>query len=362
MHSNFWQNLSKPVIGLSPMDGVTDAAFRYMVAKYGKPSVIFTEFINVEGLAHGAVKTLPAFLYDSSEHPIIGQIYGITPENFYQAAFIVAELGFDGIDINMGCPSKAVSGHGGGAGLIKTPKLACDILRTAKLAAADWAAGKTLQEAGVHQDLLPFIRKQQKVHGGPPPRRLLPVSVKTRLGYEKVITESWIETLLSCEPDNITLHGRTLKQMYSGEADWNEIAKAAAIVHAAKHPTTILGNGDVKSLPDALEKIKRYGVDGALIGRAVFGEPWIFNDAAPPDLNEKFRIALEHCLKHEEIFRVNRAADSTLTPGQIFAPMKKHLGWYCRGFAGAKELRMQLMACDSSSQVEEVLKHHQLPG
>lgn len=355
MHSNFWQNLANPILGLSPMDGVTDAAFRFIVAKYGQPSVIFTEFINVEGLAHGAVKTLPAFLYDPIERPLIGQIYGITPDNFYQACFIVAELGFDGIDINMGCPSKAVSGHGGGAGLIKKPKLACDILKTCRRAAADWAAGKTVREAGVHQDLLPFIRQQQKLRGGPPPRRLLPVSVKTRLGYDKIITGSWIETLLSCEPDNITLHGRTLREMYTGEAHWDEIAKAAEIVHAAKYPVTILGNGDVKSLSDARRKIAQNGVDGALIGRASFGEPWIFSDAPPPDLPEKFRIALEHCQKHEEIFRINKAAGSTLTPTQIFAPMKKHLGWYCRGFAGAKELRMQLMSADSTAEVKKIL-------
>lgn len=352
MENNIWNSLPRPIIGLSPMDGVTDAAFRYMVARYGHPSIIFTEFINVEGLAHGAVKTLPAFLYDPIESPIVGQIYGVTPDNFYQACFIVAELGFDGIDINMGCPSKAVSGHGGGAGLIKTPKLACDIIRSCRRAAADWAAGKTIQEAGVHQDLLPFIREQQKLRGGPPPRRPLPVSVKTRLGYDQIITESWIETLLSCQPDNITLHGRTLRQMYSGAADWNEIAKAARLVHASPHPTTILGNGDIQSLADAHQKILESGVDGALIGRASFGEPWIFSTDTSPDLNKKFAIALEHCRKYAEIFGTHPKA---------FAPMKKHLGWYCRGFAGAKELRLQLMSCNSYLEVEHVLQNHQLP-
>jgi len=350
MHATFWQKLAKPVIGLSPMDGVTDAACRYMVAKYGHPSVIFTEFINVEGLAHGAVKTLPALLYDEIERPVIAQIYGITPENFYGACFIAAELGFDGIDINMGCPSKAVSGHGGGAALIRQPKIAQEIIRTCKRAAADWAAGKTAREAGVHRDIIAFIAAQKKIHGHNK-RRLLPVSVKTRLGYDKVITKEWLETLLECEPDNISLHGRTLKQMYGGAADWDEIAKAAKLVHAAKYPATILGNGDIQNIGEAREKIKQTGVDGVLIGRATFGQPWIFQDAHP-STKEKFRIALEHCRQYAKIFGSHPRA---------FAPMKKHLGWYCKGFPGAKELRLQLMSCDSADDVKQILENHHLP-
>ena len=128
----FWGEMEKPVIGLAPMDGVTDAPFRYMVAKYGKPSLQMTEFTNVEGLARGAVKMLQAFIYDEIERPIVAQIYGTEPDSYYKAAVMLARMGFDGIDINMGCPATKVAKSGSGAGLIRTPELAKELVRMTK--------------------------------------------------------------------------------------------------------------------------------------------------------------------------------------------------------------------------------------
>lgn len=346
MEKGFWANLPKPIIGLSPMDGVSDAAFRFITAKYGKPSLLITEFTNVEALNHGAVKALTAFLYDEVERPIVAQIYGTSPEAFYRACFAVCELGFDGIDINMGCPSKSVSGNGGGAGLIRTPQLAQEIIRECWRASEDWAAGKTMQASGLHSDIIDYIENSQKSTGRQPERRILPVSVKTRIGYDQIVTEEWLKYILECQPANISLHGRTLKQMYTGEANWEEIAKAARLVHSSGLNITLLGNGDIKSLPEAQQKMAQYGVDGVLIGRGSFGEPWVFQGQTK-DIEEKLQVAIEHSQKYEEIFGIREKS---------FAPMKKHLGWYCTNFPGAKELRLKLMACNNSAEVEDIIK------
>jgi tRNA-dihydrouridine synthase B len=346
MEKGFWANLAKPIIGLSPMDGVSDAAFRFITAKYGKPSLLITEFTNVEALNHGAVKALLAFLYDEIERPVVAQIYGTNPEAFYRACFAACELGFDGIDINMGCPSKSVSGNGAGAGLIRTPQLAQEIIRECWKASHDWANGKTMEESGLHPDIVAYVKDLQKQTGRQPERRVLPISVKTRIGYDQPITEEWLKYLLDCQPVNISLHGRTLKQMYTGEANWEEIAKAARLVHSSGLDITLIGNGDIKSLEDAQNKIAAFGVDGVLIGRGSFGEPWIFQ-GEKRNIDEKLQVAIEHCLKYEEIFGIG---------DRSFAPMKKHLGWYCTDFPGAKELRLQLMACNSAEQVKEKIK------
>ncbi len=346
MQRGFWENLTKPIIGLSPMDGVSDAAFRFITAKYGRPSLHITEFTNVEALHHGAVKALAAFLYDEVERPVVAQIYGATPQAFYKACFVVCELGFDGIDINMGCPSKSVSGNGAGAGLIRTPELAVEIIKSCQRAAQDWANGKTLESANLHPDIAQYVREKQVKSGLKPSRLELPISIKTRIGFDQIVTTDWIKVILQTEPANISLHGRTLRQMYSGEANWEEIAKAAQLVHSSGLTTTLLGNGDVKSLPEAHQKIVDYGVDGVLIGRGSFGEPWVFQGETR-NIEEKLQVAIEHCQKYEQIFGVG---------DKSFAPMKKHLGWYCTDFPRAKELRLKLMACNSAEAVESVIK------
>jgi len=334
MNRGFWDNLELPIIGLAPMDGVTDAAFRYMVCKYGKPSLVMTEFTNVEGLARGATKMLRAFEYHDMERPVVAQIYGVEVDSFYKCSVMLCEMGFDGIDINMGCPANAVARHGSGAGLIRTPELAREIIKACKKGVQDWSEGITMEEAGVHKNIILEARKMTE--GRNVERKMIPVSVKTRIGYDKIVTEEWIQNLLEENPANITLHGRTLKQMYMGQSNWDEIAKAAAICKGTG--VSLIGNGDVSSMEDAKNKCEQYGVDGVLVGRATFGTPWFFSDKEP-DLKERLEIMIEHAKYFESL-------------GDLYFPhIRKHLGWYCKGFDGAKELRKQLVIANDSSEV-----------
>jgi tRNA-dihydrouridine synthase B len=336
----FWEHLKHPIIGLAPMDGVTDEPFRFITAKYGKPDFQITEFTSVEGICAGALKTLEAFLYDENERPVVAQIFGSTPEAFYKVAFVIAELGFDGIDINMGCPAKNVASKGAGAGLILTPELAKEIVRATQKGVTDWANGKNLEEVELPPAIVDYVRQKKSA----PVKRgaELPVSVKTRIGYNSIVIEEWIKHLLEVEPVNISIHGRTLKQLYSGSADWEAIAKAVQIIHQTE--TTVLGNGDIKNLEDAQVKIKQYGVDGVLIGRAAFGNPWVFKNCQP-ELEEKLAVAVEHARYYEKTFS-----------GQHFIHLRKHLAWYCRGFPGASEIRQKLMQAKGAEEVEGILK------
>lgn len=335
---NFWQNLNKPIIGLSPMDGITDAAFRYMTAKYSKPDVIYTEFVNVEGMARGAISMLDHFIFNKIERPIVAQIYGIEAESFYKVALMACYLGFDGIDINMGCPANKVARRNSGAGLIRVPDQAKKIIRIVKKATQDWALGITLEKAEIRPKIITAL-KQMKSRSAP--RKIIPVSVKTRTGVDTVIAEEWAKYLLEEKPSAITMHGRTLKQMYSGEADWEVLAKVAKIVH--KTDTLFLGNGDVQSIEDARKKIKIYGVNGVLVGRATCGNPWFFK-GYEPTIKDRFKAAIEHCRYFEKMCMKHE-----------FYAMRKHLAWYCRGFDGAKELRIRLMKANSAEEVEKIL-------
>lgn len=335
MQKNFWTNLNKPILGLSPMDGITDAAFRYMVAKYGKPDVIFTEFVNVEGLARGAVSMLKNFIFNKIEKPIVAQIYGIEADSFYKVTLMLCYLGFDGIDINMGCPANKVARRNSGAGLIRVPEQAKKIIRSVKKAVEDWGNGITLEEADLRPKIISSLKEMKSRASA---RKLLPVSIKTRMGIDSIIAEEWVKHILEEKPAVITMHGRTLKQMYSGEANWEVLGKVAKIVHQTE--TLFLGNGDIKSISDAHEKIKKYGTDGALVGRAVCGNPWFFR-GYEPTIKDRFDAALDHARYFEE----------TLMDHAFFA-MRKHLGWYCSGFDGAKELRKKLMQTNSSEEIK----------
>jgi nifR3 family TIM-barrel protein len=344
MEKGFWQKLERPIIALSPMDGVTDAAFRKMAAKYGQPHVTITEFTSVEGICHGAVKQLVAFLYDESERPIVAQVYGSTPESFYKTAFVCAELGFDGIDINMGCPAKSVAAGGAGAGLILTPAIAKKIVGEVKRGLQDWANGMEIEKSGLPESIIEYVIANRPADGAK--RRLLPVSIKTRIGYDKITIEEWVKHLLETEPANISIHGRTLKQLYSGSADWEAIAKAATIIHQTQ--TTVLGNGDIKNIGEALQKIEQYKVDGVLIGRAAFGNPWLFNNKEAT-VKEKLQTAVEHSNYYERIFG-----------NRMFVPMRKHLSWYCRGFVNASDVRQKLMQAESPQDVEKILQNEKI--
>lgn len=342
MELGFWKDLPRPIIGLSPMDGVTDAAYRYIMDTHGHPSILMTEFIPVEGIAHGAVKLMSAFTYHKTDTPVIAQIYGVDIPSYYMSAFIVAEMGFSGLDINMGCPDKNVSKRGAGAGMIRQPQHGQNIICETKKAIADWAEGRKIEDVGLPNKIVRYVKDYVKARGITVKRRKIPVSVKTRIGVDKIVTEDWIKTLLEVEPANISLHGRTLKQLYSGQADWEEIGKAAALVRQTN--TSILGNGDITSLADAHEKINTYNLDGVLIGRATYGNPWIFagREATPI---ERLNIAIEHV-----------QAFYDLTPELNFLSMRKHLAWYCKGIVNAAETRAKLMQVTSVDEVREILQ------
>jgi len=320
MKKNFWQKLQtlrqaqgKPFFVLAPMADVTDSAFRRIVAKYGKPDVLWTEFVACDGLMHkdGQKKLLHNFEYTEKERPIIAQVFGSNPENFEKTARLVKKLGFDGIDINMGCPERNIQKQGAGASLIKTPKLAREIILATKKGAGT-----------------------------------MPVSVKTRIGYNKNELETWLPALLETEPSAITLHSRTKKEMSDVPADWTQIKRAVEIRDAMKVKTLIIGNGDVKTLDEARVRAGETGCDGVMIGRGIFGRPWLFAEKKEPSLEKRLAIMIEHTKLFEKLFKGVKN----------FAVMKKHFKAYVEGFPGAKELRMKLMEATNAKEVEKITK------
>jgi tRNA-dihydrouridine synthase B len=367
-HPSFWDTLQQPIIGLAPMDGVTDAPCRTMHGLYGRPDVVLTEFTNVEGLWRGSDRIFRDFLYTPAERPVVAQIFGCRPEYFYKAAHVVCELGFDGLDINMGCPAKTVANKGGGAALIRVPETAKEIIRAAQQGVRDWANGQTLEELEMDPERIKRIRQMNeervRVWGDDPhlERRLLPVSVKTRLGYDSIVITDWVQELLELEPVVISIHGRTLAQHYKGEANWDAIAAAAEIVR--KTDTLIFGNGDIRSLYEAAQRIRTTGVHGVLIGRASFGNPWIFRkrdrlkkllnaginptveDLADemPSREERLLMALEHAHVHAKL----KGEDH-------YVEMRKHMGWYLGHFPGAKQVRSALVRINSLADVERII-------
>ncbi len=316
----FWEKLPRPIMALAPMADVTDAAFRRVIAKYGKPDVMWTEFVSADGLCSvGREVLLRDFWFQENEHPIVAQLFGSNPENMKEAAHIAAELGFDGIDINMGCPDRNIEKQGAGAAMMRNPKGAQAIIRAAQ-------------------------------EGAPS----LPISVKTRIGYGTNMIDTWIPTLCDAGLVAITIHGRTRKEMSLVPARWDVIGNAVQIVDKlyAQTPTErplILGNGDVTNREEAMQKVSQYGVDGVMIGRGIFGNPWLFSQTVQKEnipFIEQLRVMMEHTHLFEELFGGKKSFDT----------MKKHYKAYINGFDGAKELRVRLMATHSADEVEAVLR------
>ncbi|HCF87959.1 MAG TPA: hypothetical protein DEV72_22475, partial [Ktedonobacter sp.] len=367
-YASFWDTLQQPIIALAPMDGVTDAPCRTMHGLYGRPDVVLTEFTNVEGLWRGSDRIYRDFLYTPAERPVVAQIFGCQPEYFYKAAHVVCELGFDGLDINMGCPAKTIANRGGGAGLIRVPDTAKAIIRAAQQGVRDWSNGQTLEDLEMHPERIRRIRQMNeervRVWGDNAriERRLLPVSVKTRLGYDSIVITDWVQELLELEPHVISIHGRTLAQHYKGEANWEAIAAASEIVR--KTDTLILGNGDIHNLYQAAQRIRAAGVHGVLIGRASFGNPWLFRDRAQlkkllnaginptiedlpeatPTRAERLLMALEHARVHAKL----KGEDH-------FVELRKHMGWYLGHFHGAKRVRNELVRITCLADVERII-------
>lgn len=358
---NFWRNIPRPIIGLSPMDGVTDASFRYITAKHGRPDVILTEFVNIQSAIYAPELMLKDFTYSEIERPVVAQIYGKTPELFYKVAHIVGELGFDGLDINMGCPARKVAAAGCGAALIREPELARAIIQATRQGLQDWYNGQTLASLGIRPSAIAAFNAANRRRAGTDTiaeRRLLPISIKTRIGYDRIVIKDWISTLLEERPAAITLHGRTLQQGYKGNADWDAIVQAAAMAKGSE--SLLLGNGDLMDMPDVYRRIRQTQVDGVLIGRATEGNPWLFagkeqlkqalrgigtvTSQSVVSRADRFHVMLEHSRHYE-----------TGLQNHYFYGMRKNLIWYCRSFDGAEEIRAQMKHASSADEVEHIL-------
>ena len=349
----FWQKLPKPFVVMAPMADVTDAAFRALVAKCGKPDVFWTEFVSADGLYHTREVLKSDFntnsrsltstfrdednplmrdlQFSADQHPIVAQIFSDKPEMIAYATKLVAELGFDGVDLNMGCPDKAIEKQGSGAAMIKSPEVARAVIRAAKSAAG--SAG-----------------------------RAFPVSVKTRIGYNKESLDEWLPVLLEEAPAAITLHLRTRKQMSLVPADWELMKKAVAIRNRLNPDVLLIGNGDVQDLADAKLKIKESGCDGAMIGRGMFGNPWVFEDLCKPGMHNLQNgcanqvCTTEHGLSEKLIALIELAHNfEKLSPPKNFAILKKHIKAFVTGFSGAADLRALLMEASSATELEAII-------
>ena len=320
---NIWEKVikNKPFFCLAPMADVTDIAFRQIIARYSKhgkkgggPDLFWTEFVSADGLAskEGRKKLLPILKFSKKEKPIIAQIFGANPENIKIACQIISKLGFDGIDINMGCPDKAVVKQGAGSALIRTPKLAREIIRSAK-------------------------------EGAP---KLL-ISVKTRIGFNSIDYKSWLTEILKEKPAALTIHLRTKKEMSKVSAHWELAKDIVKTVRGIDKDVVLIANGDIKSLEEGKEKALSSGFDGVMIGRGVFGNPWLFNSTLKKEITtkEKLKVLLEH----------TKLFNKLLSKQKRFDVMKKHFKAYVTGFDGAKELRIKLMATENVKEMKKIL-------
>ena len=319
---DFWQQLPKPFFALAPMEDVTDAAFRRLIAKYGKPDVFYTEFTSADGLVRadesGKRKLLKKLEYSEAERPVVAQLFSAEPEYMEAGARLAADLGFDGIDINMGCPDRSVEKQGCGAALMKNPTLARELIRAAKRGAND---GR--------------------------PTSIIPISVKTRIGYNKNELDTWLPELLAEEPAAVAIHARTRKEMSDVPAHWETIKQAVTIRDSLNSDTYIVGNGDVQDVTDAHARATETGCDGVMLGRAIYGNPWLFADRPDePSPRERLEVLAEHVALFEELMLETTS----------FAVMKKHFKAYVSGWDDAKELRVHLMDTTTPQEALAVIK------
>jgi len=299
------------------MSDVTDSAFRQVYAKHGKPDVLVTEFVSCAGLCSpGKGRVLKDLFFTPAERPIVAQLWGSRPEQFYASAKIIRSLGFDGLDINMGCPDKSVERQGGGAALMKNPRLASRIIAEAKRGA------------------------------GP-----LPVSIKTRIGYNHDELDAWLPVLLKMKPAAITVHARTRKQMSRVPADWSLVARAVILRKKLGSQTLIIGNGDVSSLAEGRQRAQETGCDGIMVGRGVFGNPWFFdaNKKREPTVKQRLSVLVEHAKLFERVHQDRKS----------YNLMKKHIKAYVAGFSEAKKLRLALMQTTTSKELVVAVKQYQ---
>jgi tRNA-dihydrouridine synthase len=316
MKTNIWQSLPKPFFVQAPMDDVTDTVFRQIIAMCGKPDIFFTEFTNAEAMnSRGRKRVEKKLQFTDLEKPIIAQIWGKTPENYFKTAKILEEMKFDGIDINMGCPQKDVVKAGNGGAMIKSPNLAKEIIQATKEGAKN-----------------------------------LPISVKTRIGYSVIQTEEWIGFLLEQNLDALTVHGRTVREMSKVETHWDEIGKCVGLRNKIYPSTLIIGNGDVKSHAEGLEKHKKYGVDGIMIGRGILQNPWVFNPRIKfEEISLKEKLLLLE--KHLKLF------ESTWGKNKDWNALKKFYKIYVSGFDNASEVRVEMMRFQTLEETKTFLQN-----
>lgn len=358
---NFWQQLSKPFLAVAPMADVTDVAFRRMLAKYsahtrvdgsrGGPDVMWTEFVSADGLMRATVegkqKLMADLLFHNSEQPVVAQLFSSRPEYMEAAASLCRELGFSGIDINMGCPDRGIEKQGCGSAMIKTPEVAAAVIAAAKRGA------RTGETDGI------------------------PVSVKTRLGYGRDQVEDWIPFLLEQNLAALSVHARIRQDMSKVPARWERMQRVVELRNQIAPETLIVGNGDVLSREDGLKKIAVSGADGAMVGRALFGNPWFFHPertipvslkALPTKgVNRETLYEEKNTIEGKEIIGLRERLEVLVEHSQLFsellsfknfAIMKKHYKAYVSGFAGAAELRVELMAQDDVGGVQKVVENY----
>lgn len=316
----FWNKLPKPFFVLAPMANVTDFAFRSMIAKYGKPDVMWNEFVSANGLCSpGRARLMYDLKFSSKERPIVAQLFTGDPVSMKKAAQLCAELGFDGIDLNMGCPDRAIEKQGSGAGHIKDPQNAIAVLAAAR--------------EGAQRNSKP-----------------IPVSVKTRIGYNKLDME-WLRTMLMQKPPALTVHLRTRKEMSDVPAHWELMPDIVKLRDEVSSETLIIGNGDVQNISEAADKCSKYGCDGVMIGRGIFGTPWLFDKKSKKEKTPKERLTI--MLEHTKLFEKTYCGAKRL---KNFAVMKKHFKAYVSGWDGAKELRAKLMETNNYKEVKGIVE------
>jgi len=313
MTTNFWRELPRPFFVLAPMEDVTDVVFRHVVSKAGRPDVFFTEFTNTESYCHpdGVKSVRGRLLFTEDEQPIVAHIWGDKPECFRQMSIGMAEMGFRGIDINMGCPVPNVASRGKGAGLICRPETAADVIQAAKA-------------------------------GG------LPVSVKTRLGFAEIDEwRSWLTHVLRQDIANLSIHLRTREEMSEVPAHWELIPEIKKLRDDVAPGTLLTINGDIPDRRTGLELAEKYDVDGIMIGRGVFKNPFAFEkepkEHSPEEHLELLKYHLD--LYDQYIDQLSRS----------FAALQRFFKIYVKGFRGANELRKQLMSARSTDEVRAML-------
>lgn len=317
MMNNFWNDLPRPFFVLAPMEAVTDVVFRHVIAAAAPPDVFFTEFTNAASYCSeaGAHSTRGRLAFTPDEQPIVAQIWGNNPEHFKQMSIGLAEQGFAGIDINMGCPDKTVVKGGSCSALIRQPELAAELIASAKA-------------------------------GG------LPVSVKTRLGYSSTDEwREWLTHLLRQDIVNLTIHLRTRREMSKVPAHFELIPEIKQLRDEIAPHTLLTINGDIRDRAHGEELTKQYGIDGIMIGRGVFHNPFAFRESEEKEGSEPRGELLALLRLHLDLFDTY---SRELEPRK-YEPLKRFFKIYIRDFPGASDLREQLMHTKSTDEVREIL-------